>query len=466
MANKIYENYFGTKSQFDPNDTQLGDNSYQVNGIKVGLNNGRNSVGVQKNWIAKKNLARANQGLVALNTTFNQNFKDFKSAQNYINQMLKQASIRTGADFGSIIEDGKWGDQTQQALDLVSKIYQDGGNDWGSQTSKEGLVDAARVDTLPPTTPTTPTALTPGLNKVNRAVVREGLSNVKGTLNNQGYIGISNTDQLKQAMFDPNNQGFLKDLYIKYRNRGYSDSDDDWSRFLQDAKISGGIGAKDRKDLRNWYNSNDYIIKKQQGGKMNEEGQIKQAFAEFCKANNLQPNEESWAKFQQYLEQMAQQQTQMAKLGAKLNYIKNIKGECPEGTEKYYFKAGGRICSACRGVKAAEEGMEIQPKGNKKAISSTVQNYRNSQASATTSVYSKIDSKRHEELTSKRAKSKLTPQEEQEYKRLTSKFRNQSKSVQSKYSTDMDKCGGKMKKHFNGGAIDLVKLRSLLNLNK
>ena len=125
MSNKIYENYFGTKSQFDPNDTQLGDNSYQVRGITVGLNNGRNSIGVQKNWVAKKNLARANQGLVTLNTTFNQNFKDFKAAQNYINQMLKQASIRTGADFGSIIEDGKWGDQTQQALDLVSKIYQE-----------------------------------------------------------------------------------------------------------------------------------------------------------------------------------------------------------------------------------------------------------------------------------------------------------------------------------------------------
>ena len=36
-------------------------------------------------------------------------------------------------------------------------------------------------------------------------------------------------------------------------------------------------------------------VKQQYGGKMNEEEQIKQAFAEFCKVNNLQPNEESWA---------------------------------------------------------------------------------------------------------------------------------------------------------------------------
>ena len=47
MANQIYANYFGTKSQFDPNDKNLGNNSYQVNGITTGFN-GRNSIGVQK----------------------------------------------------------------------------------------------------------------------------------------------------------------------------------------------------------------------------------------------------------------------------------------------------------------------------------------------------------------------------------------------------------------------------------
>ncbi len=325
-------------------------------------------------------------------------------------------------------------------------------------------------------------------NPLNRDTIRSYRDN--GFNNTDEYYNWLNTDKGKNS-----DQGKIWNNYLAFTavaNNPEEARRKAFDAIMAQAKVSGNFGRRDSKRLAeqlqkmntsNYYDDflrgfkntspetfesiRSYLnnpTKHQSGGKMNEEEQIKQAFAEFCKVNNLQPNEESWAKFQQYLEQMAQQQTQMAKLGAKLNYIKNIKGECPEGTEKYYFKAGGRICSACRGVKAAEEGMEIKPKRNKKAISSTVQNYRNSQAPATTSVYSKIDSKRHEELASKRAKSKLTPQEEQEYKRLTSKFRNQPKSVQSKYATDMEKCRGKMKKHLNGGNIDLVKLRSLLNL--
>ncbi len=325
-------------------------------------------------------------------------------------------------------------------------------------------------------------------NPLNRDAIRSYRDN--GFNNTDEYYNWLNTDKGKNS-----DQGKIWNNYLAFTavaNNPEEARRKAFDAIMAQAKVSGNFGRRDSKRLAeqlqkmntsNYYEDflrgfkntspetfesiRSYLnnpTKHQSGGKMNEEEQIKQAFAEFCKVNNLQPNEESWAQFQQYLEQVAQQQTQMAKLGAKLNYIKNIKGECPEGTEKYYFKAGGRICSACRGINTAEEGMEIQPKGNKKAISSTVQNYRNSQASATTSIYSKIDSKKHEELASKRAKGKLTPQEEQEYKRLTSKFRNQPKSVQSKYATDIDKCGGKMKKHLNGGNIDLVKLRSLLNL--
>lgn len=41
------------------------------------------------------------------------------------------------------------------------------------------------------------------------------------------------------------------------------------------------------------------------------------------------------------------QQPVSAKLGAKLNYIKYIKGGCPEGQEVVYFKKGGLICKKC-----------------------------------------------------------------------------------------------------------------------
>ena len=38
---------------------------------------------------------------------------------------------------------------------------------------------------------------------------------------------------------------------------------------------------------------------------------------------------------------------QKAKLGAKLNYIKALKGSCAEGEELVYFQKGGKVCSKC-----------------------------------------------------------------------------------------------------------------------
>lgn len=64
---------------------------------------------------------------------------------------------------------------------------------------------------------------------------------------------------------------------------------------------------------------------------MGEEG-LKQAYAEF-------------------MQQMQQQQVRAAKFGAKLNYIKQLRGQCPDGYEVEYFKDGGGItrkkCKAC-----------------------------------------------------------------------------------------------------------------------
>lgn len=44
---------------------------------------------------------------------------------------------------------------------------------------------------------------------------------------------------------------------------------------------------------------------------------------------------------------MAAQATQKLKFGAKLNYIKQLRGICPDGYEMSYFKAGGQLCKKC-----------------------------------------------------------------------------------------------------------------------
>ena len=50
--------------------------------------------------------------------------------------------------------------------------------------------------------------------------------------------------------------------------------------------------------------------------------------------------------YQEFITQM-QQQVKSAKQGAKLNYIKMLRGQCPEGYEMTYYKKGGQLCTKC-----------------------------------------------------------------------------------------------------------------------
>lgn len=73
---------------------------------------------------------------------------------------------------------------------------------------------------------------------------------------------------------------------------------------------------------------------------LGEEG-LKQAYAEF-------------------MQMMQQQQVQAAKFGAKLNYIKQLRGQCPEGYEMQYFKSGGQLCKKCIAKqKSMQDGGEL-----------------------------------------------------------------------------------------------------------
>ena len=367
-----------------------------------------------------------------------------------------------GNEVGYIKEDGLWGNETANALNMA-KTFRYGDKTTPQQFENHSFNTTPNIYT---STPEVDKDVQPGLNKVNRAIVRQGLSNQSGSLMNRGYNGISNIDQLRNALMNPGKDLFINDLAIKLKNRGLDISkDEDWEKYLAATGIKGNIGARDRRRIRLDYNKD--TMKYQDGGQIDQKEEIKKAFAEFCKANKLEPNEESWKQFQQYLQQEAHKQTQMAKLGAKLNYIKQIKGECPEGTYKYYFKAGGRICSACRGMRTAEEGMEMPvDKTKKKAISSTVSNMRTNNTSVkVVPTYTKQDNARQYQLTSKRAKGKLTPEEEKELQSLVKKFNSQPSKVKAQYEVQEDKKGGKMKKRLNGGNIDLVKLRSILHLN-
>lgn len=92
---------------------------------------------------------------------------------------------------------------------------------------------------------------------------------------------------------------------------------------------------------------------------MNEQ-ELQQAFIQFLA-------QKTGAKTQQELEQVIQQlgedglkqaysefmqlvqqkQVRAAKFGTKLNYIKQLRGQCPDGYEIEYYKSGGNLCKKC-----------------------------------------------------------------------------------------------------------------------
>jgi hypothetical protein len=90
----------------------------------------------------------------------------------------------------------------------------------------------------------------------------------------------------------------------------------------------------------------------------------KWAQAKGINIQQLQGNEQALEQAMgQFLQEM--QGAQKARLGAKLNYLRSIKGDCPEGQEVKYFKEGGRVCKKC-----VEKGAAGEKVNGKKEIES------------------------------------------------------------------------------------------------
>ena len=105
---------------------------------------------------------------------------------------------------------------------------------------------------------------------------------------------------------------------------------------------------------------------------------LQKEFINWCKSNNKSPKSEDETKqlfvafmkekhpeeYKQAL-QNQQKQAQKALHGAKLNYFRTLKNQCPEGEELYYYKKGGSVGCGCR--KKMEEGGQT-PKNKNNAI--------------------------------------------------------------------------------------------------
>lgn len=91
-----------------------------------------------------------------------------------------------------------------------------------------------------------------------------------------------------------------------------------------------------------------------------------------------QQGDQQAAQVAQLLKNIVQQMkgSRKARLGAKLNYIKQSIGECPEGQEVVYFKKGGEICKACAGKKMQDGGKSDPIKDFKKKKDTVKQAYQ------------------------------------------------------------------------------------------
>ena len=96
-----------------------------------------------------------------------------------------------------------------------------------------------------------------------------------------------------------------------------------------------------------------------------QQQQIMQAFGQWAQQKGIDPNslQDPAALEQalgQFMQEMQQQQAQMAKHGAKLNYIKKLKHQCAEDEELKFFAKGGNIDCGC--VKKDQKGGKTEPK--------------------------------------------------------------------------------------------------------
>lgn len=138
-------------------------------------------------------------------------------------------------------------------------------------------------------------------------------------------------------------------------------------------------------------------------------------------------------QYQQFVQTM-QNGTQSAKNGAKLNYIKSLRGQCPEGFELGYFKEGGQICAKCVEKREKMGGIPFRPLQGEKGTK-VVQDFK-------------------KDLKTKKDKITINSKKKPEKKELGGTLNINPELL------DMFKCGGKSKKKSKKEEGGLIKKKA------
>jgi len=178
----------------------------------------------------------------------------------------------------------------------------------------------------------------------------------------------------------------------------------------------------------------------------------KWAQAKGLNIQQLQGNEQALEQAMgQFLQEM--QQAPKARLGAKLNYVRSLRGLAPEGMEVEYYKCGGQVkkkfVKAAGGEKVKDGKKEIADFKKKKACGGSKMKFADGGKPKATK-WTKEDDKK---LLKYRLKGTKNPAEKKDSTEVQTKWNKLPEKVKKQHEVQEEKCGGKAKKHMFGGII-------------
>lgn len=215
-------------------------------------------------------------------------------------------------------------------------------------TTGNGTVMPARINILNQTPTDTLVTVTPKHGTTHKINLSGKNSTVQRFTGEGGYVPESN-------FLDDYSDYWINVARQAYSNKkSYLDlAKEQWNKFKVGVsmKQQGGQLSPEQQELQ--YALVGYIVATKKQPK--DENEIKQLAQQLIQLKQQDPQ-----KYNQLVQLGQKAQAQKAEKGAKLNYIKSLKGLCPDGEELVYFKKGGMIDCGCQ---KKEKGGEVkQPK--------------------------------------------------------------------------------------------------------
>lgn len=306
---------------------------------------------------------------------------------------VSQADVANAYKTGDFSKVGSYLSQHKDLASYLNNIYSKRGGNQFNQSTQTPTVNTMTLQTLDNVVPKspvkeiTPTAELPTAPTYNRSQTRDYMRSIG--MNPYDYSG----GERKALRTYLNNPGSMDSKYQPFINQVQNQ---------RTQKMIDSIGTNqllkpetDTNKLNNQlvnlkfkkggqmykYAAGAQMVQPQQTSGQQEIEQQAMALVQAAMQGDKQANQtiqkimqaaqqgdQQAAQVAQLLKNIVQQMkgSRKARLGAKLDYIKQSIGECPEGQEVVYFKKGGDICKVCAGKKMQDGGKSDPIKNFKK----------------------------------------------------------------------------------------------------